>query len=108
MSVAAVQSEARATASLARHLLEQVLAKRQAGKGVDNLAFSDLQTHHLPAASVLLPVEYAPACRLRLAKLAVPRPRPEPLERHQLLSADSLPHAQQRQLAVERSWDFQS
>ena len=51
MNVAAVQSEALATASLARHLLEQVLAKRQAGKGVDNLAFSDLQTHHLPAAA---------------------------------------------------------
>ena len=62
----------------------------------------------LTGASVLLPVGYDPACLLRLAKLAVPRPRLEPLERHQLLSADSLPHAQQRQSAVERSWDFQS
>jgi len=84
VNVAAVQSEALATASLARHLLEQVLAKRQVGKGVDNLAFSDLQTHHLPAAApvkckaeererkVLLPVNLAGSpeaeCLLRLSR----------------------------------------
>ena len=47
VSVAAAQGEAShlATASLARHLLVQVLAKHQAGKDVDNLAFRDLQPH---------------------------------------------------------------
>jgi hypothetical protein len=36
------------TANPARHLLVQGLAKRQAGKSVDNLVFIDLQPHRPP------------------------------------------------------------
>jgi hypothetical protein len=61
----------------------------------------------LLAASVLLPVGHGLVCLLRLAKLAVPRPRPEPLDPRHLLVAGSPLRERQRQLADERSWDFQ-
>jgi hypothetical protein len=58
--------------------------------------------------SVLLPAAPDPVCLLRLAKLAAPQPRPEPLDPRQLLVAGSPLRARLRQLAEERSWDFQS
>jgi hypothetical protein len=61
----------------------------------------------LLASSVLLPVGHGPVCLLRLAKLAVPRPRPGRLDSRQLLAAGSPLRARPRQLAEERSWDFQ-
>ena len=53
----------------------------------------------LLAASVLLPVGHDPVCLLWLAKPAVPRPRPEPLDPRQLLVAGSPLRARPRQLA---------
>jgi hypothetical protein len=55
--------------------------------------------------SVLLLAAPDPVCLLRLAKLAVPQP--EPLDPRQLLVAGSPLRARPRQLAEERSWDFQ-
>jgi hypothetical protein len=62
----------------------------------------------LLAASVLLPAGHDPICLLRLAKLAVPRPRPARLDSRQLLAAGSPLRARPRQLAEECSWDSQS
>lgn len=59
------------------------------------------------AASVLLPVGHDPVCLLRLAKLAVLRPRPERLDSRQLLAADFRLRERQHGLAEECSWDFQ-
>ena len=51
MSVAAVQSEARATASLAGHLVvPQAPAKREVEKSVGNLAPKNLQPRPLPVS----------------------------------------------------------
>ena len=57
--------------------------------------------------SVLLPVGHDPVCLLRLAKLAVLRPRPERLDSRQLLAADFRLRERQHGLAEECSWDFQ-
>jgi hypothetical protein len=71
--------------------------------------FQMVRAHRLPvvlvasllllAASVLLPVGHDPVCLLRLAKLAVPQPRPERLDLRQLLAAGSPLRARPRQLA---------
>ena len=60
------------------------------------------------AASVSLRVEHDPASLLDREKLVERQAQPELMDSHQLLPADSLPHAQRRQLAAARSWDSPS